>query len=306
RAAAPRPDAGHEVTELLSRVDAALYAAKSRGRNRYCLFDAALNETLERGRDVERDLAGALEAGAVTVWFQPIFRGDGRTVESFEALLRWRHPRHGLIPPPDIVATAAASGLSDTLLRYILERVCTMLRTLRELGLDDVPVAMNVSPRELSQLAIDDIVLETLAAYGLPPALLEIEITEETMLDLRIAKAPLAALSAAGVRVALDDFGVGYSSLAALRQMRVDRIKIDRCFVSCIATSTNDQVMVQAILQIGRSLGMDVVAEGVETAADLGVLQSLGCPGLQGYHLGRPMSLQEVARWVGAPRVGQG
>ena len=280
--------AAASLTHRLSCADEALYAAKSAGRNRARLFDASLEARMERRRDGERDLSPALAEGAVTVWFQPIFGRDGRTLVSLEALVRWDHPRHGWIPPGDIVAAAATAGLTESLLRTILEQVCAMIETLRRHGLDEVRVALNVSPREMAQIAVDEIVLGRLAALGLPPRMLEIEITEETALDIGAVQAKLAVLAEAGIRVTLDDFGIGYSSLASLRQLQAQRIKIDRSLVTGLTGSDDKSGLVQAVLGLGRWLGIEVVAEGVETADDLATLQALGCALFQGYHLGRP------------------
>ncbi|MFC6049711.1 EAL domain-containing protein, partial [Methylobacterium hispanicum] len=181
-------------------------------------------------------------------------------VAGLEALVRWHHPVHGWIPPGDLIAAASAAGLTESLLRFILEQVCTMMLTLRARGLGDVRVAMNVSPREMAQIAVDEIVLGRLRALGLPLPMLEIEITEETALDIEATQGKIAALSQAGIRLALDDFGVGYSALASLRALRADRIKIDRSLVTGLTAVDDKRGLVQAVLGLGRALGLDVVA----------------------------------------------
>jgi diguanylate cyclase (GGDEF)-like protein len=276
------------LTQMLGCADEALYAAKAAGRNRLRLFDEGLSGRREMRRACERDLSQALSENALEVWFQPIFGRGGRVPVGLEALVRWRHPLHGWIPPNEIVATAAMAGLTESLLRFILEQVLTILCALRERGAPDVRVAMNVSPREMAQVAVDEIVLGRLCALGLPPSMLEIEITEETALDIEAVQGKLATVSKAGVRVALDDFGTGYSSLASLRQLRADRVKIDRSLVTGLTTSDDKRGMVHAVLGLGRSLDIEVVAEGIETADDLETLRALGCPLMQGYHLARP------------------
>ncbi|GJD55373.1 putative bifunctional diguanylate cyclase/phosphodiesterase [Methylobacterium dankookense] len=276
------------LTQMLGCADEALYAAKAAGRNRLRLFDDRLSGRREMRRACERDLSHALVESALEVWFQPIFGRGGRVPVGLEALVRWRHPVHGWIPPNEIVATAAMAGLTESLLRFILEQVCTTLCALRERGAPDVRVAMNVSPREMAQVSVDEIVLDRLRVLGLPPSMLEIEITEETALDIEAVQGKLAALSKAGVRIALDDFGTGYSSLASLRQLRADRVKIDRSLVTGLTTSDDKRGMVHAVLGLGRSLDIEVVAEGIETADDLETLRGLGCPLMQGYHLARP------------------
>lgn len=291
------------LTEMLSCADAALYAAKAAGRNHYRLFDAGLRERLQIRRDLERDLSTALAEAAPEVWFQPIYALDAQTLVGLEALVRWHHPRLGWIAPPDLIATAVTAGLTESLLRYILEQVCGMMQILRSRGLGTVRVAMNVSPQEMAQVPVDEIVIERLNGLDLPPAMLEIEITEETALDIAAVQGKLQALSRAGIRVALDDFGIGYSSLSSLRQLRADRIKIDRSFVTGLSASDDKRGLVLAVLGLGRMLGLEVVAEGVESDEDLRTLQGMGCPFLQGYHLGRPMRVSDLEAKVFANRT---
>ncbi len=286
------------LTHLLSQADEALYAAKAGGRNRYRLFDEHLRTRLEMRRDCERDLSAALTEGALAVWFQPIFGAGGRRVASLEALIRWRHPVHGWVPPADIVAAAAMAGLTESLLRFVVEQGCGMVGALRARGMTDLSVAINVSPAEMAQTAVDRIVLDRLRALDLPPSAWEIEITEETTLDIEAVRGKLSALSRAGIRIALDDFGAGYSSLAYLRQLRADRLKIDRSLVTGLAASEDKRGLVQTVLGLGETQRIEIVAEGVESAEDLAALQALGCTHLQGFHLCRPMPAADLLHWL--------
>jgi diguanylate cyclase (GGDEF)-like protein len=295
----------YNIAEMLTAADEALYAAKNTGRNRYYLFDDSLRNRREMRRAVERDLRHGLFSRALEVWYQPVFGRDGKMLISLEALLRWKHPNYGWIPPEDLLAIAAMTGFSEMLISFILAEVCAMIGKLLSLQLDPVWVAMNLSPREVSRIAIDELVLAKLRDLALPPRMLEIEITEETAMNTQPVQDKLNRLSAAGIRIAVDDFGVGYSSLASLRHLQVNRIKIDRCFVTGIAGSASDQILVQTILTLGQSLGLEVVAEGVETADDLELLQSLGCERVQGYHLKPPASRDEVFDWLEQISVGQ-
>jgi diguanylate cyclase (GGDEF)-like protein len=286
------------IAEMLAYADEALYAAKNAGRNRYFLFDDSLRIRREMRRAVERDLRQALSDRALQVWYQPVFGQDGKELVSLEALLRWEHPNFGWIPPEELLAIASITGLSELLIEFILAEVCVMMQNLISLRLDHIWVAMNLSPREVSRIGIDELVLAKLRALALSPAMLEIEITEETAMNTRAVQDKLNRLSEAGIRIAVDDFGVGYSSLASLRNLQVNRIKIDRCFVTGISASGSDQILVQAILNLGQSLGIEVVAEGIETAADLHLLQTLGCERMQGYYLKSPASKAQTLDWL--------
>jgi diguanylate cyclase (GGDEF)-like protein len=291
---------GSDVVEMINLADEALYEAKRAGRNRYRLVDEALHLRLAVRRDVERDLVDAIRTRSLRLWFQPIVTCAERGIHSLEALLRWDHPVHGRIPPEQLIFAAASTGRAEALLRYIVEETCTALHALNDSGsaLAWAPVAINVSPREMTQLAVDELVLGMLAERGVAPHRLKIEITEELALDTQAARTRLNTLSAAGVTIVVDDFGVGYSSLASLRDNYVSQVKVDRSFVSGLKASPGNQVLVSAIVQLGRSLNIEVVAEGVETADDLQVLRSLGCGLAQGYHFARPAPLADIVEWA--------
>lgn len=173
-----------------------------------------------------------------------------------------------------------------------------MMQTLRAMNLGHLRVAMNISPREISQIGVDSLIIARLRKLDLPASMLEIEITEDTAKDIQAVQSKLAALAEAGVRIAVDDFGVGYSSMSSLRQLHVDRIKIDRSFVHGIAASADDRNVVQSILTLGKSLGIEVVAEGVETEASRNILRQLGCSIMQGHYFAKPMPHRETIEWI--------
>ncbi|HTQ72564.1 MAG TPA: EAL domain-containing protein [Acidocella sp.] len=290
--------AERNVTELLTRADEALHAAKEAGRNQFYIFDDILRDRLEMRRDIKRDLQRALADAAPEVWYQPILGYDGQKLVSLEALLRWRHPQYGLVPPQEVIETAAMAGLAEPLLRYILADVCAMIQELRARGLGHVRVAMNISPREISRLAVDEILLAELRKHNCPTSMLEVEITEETVLDIRSVQDKLIRLSRGGVHITIDDFGVGYSTMATLRQPYVKKIKIDRSFVKDISISRGNQILVQSILNLGQSLGLQVVAEGVETKEDRDLLRRIGCGLMQGYFFRKPAPRETVLAWL--------
>ncbi len=289
-----------DVADMISFADEAMHEAKRTGRNRYQVFDGALNQRLATRRDVERDLLQAIGSRDICVWYQPIMSSEGNEVHSLEALMRWNHPRHGYISPEEVVSAAASTGLAEPLLRHLVDEVCRGMRQLEAAGssLAGVPIAINVSPREMAQLAVDDIVLGMLKLRSIAPRRLQLEITEEVALDTHATRGRLSALSAAGIAIVVDDFGVGFSSLASLRSEYVRQVKIDRSFILDLSSSPSNEVLVDAIVQLGHSLGVQVVAEGVETQAELDVLRNLGCGLVQGYHLARPAPLPDVMAWA--------
>ena len=289
-----------DFTDMVSFADEALYEAKRAGRNRYRVVDDALNLRLATRRDVERDLMQAIGARVIELWYQPILERDSGRIHSLEALIRWNHPRHGRVSPEHVVFAAASTGVAEPLLRHILDEICAAIQQLDASGsaLAGVPIAMNVSPREMAQLAVDEMVLGTLQTRGIAARRLQIEITEEVALDTHATRGRLDALSAAGVAIVIDDFGVGYSSLASLRSEHVRQVKIDRSFIDGLAGSPGNQVLVNSVVQIGRSLNIQVVAEGVETQDELAVLEALDCALVQGYLFARPAPLPEVIAWA--------
>lgn len=271
------------LAEILSRADVALYTAKSRGRNEFCVFTEELDQILQRRQCIERDLGPAIETRDIAIWFQPVVALDSGSVVGFEALLRWFHPHHGTISPPEIVMAARETGMLQKLTEAVFYSCCSLLRDLARSGCHEFRVAMNVSPRELEAGNIDDFILEGLQTNDLPASMFEIEITEEAPVDQERVEEKLGRLSDAGVSIAIDDFGTGFSTLASLKNGRINKVKIDKTFIRGLAQSPGDQLLVGAVINLGRTLGIEVVAEGVETDADRKVLQSLGCRTAQGF-----------------------
>ncbi|MDX8454658.1 EAL domain-containing protein [Mesorhizobium sp. VK9D] len=282
------------LTEMLLKADFALYAAKRGGRNEYCLFDAGLDSALERKNCIERDLRGAIEAGTLCSWFQPLVRLDTSAVVGFEALLRWRHDVHGAISPPEIVTAARETGLLSFLSETVFRNCCAMIGELVRQGRQDVRVAMNLSPRELEAGNVDDMILDGLKAKNVPAAMLEIEITEEAPVDRDRVDEKVGRLADAGISIVLDDFGTGFSTLVSLKDSRIRKIKIDKNFVRDLAKSLEDQAVVEAVIGLGRTLGIEVMAEGVETDADRMILRSLGCMIAQGYLFSAALPMRDA------------
>jgi EAL domain-containing protein (putative c-di-GMP-specific phosphodiesterase class I) len=240
----------------------------------------------------------ALANESLEVWYQPIVTDNGSKVDTFEALLRWRHPSHGWIPSQNIVDTAAIIGLAETLLRFIIRDVIVMAVMLKSIDREDIRIAVNISPRELAQIPVDELILTKLEKMGVAPSVLELEITEDAAVNPGFISSRLARLARSGVRIAIDDFGVGYSSLASLQQIRADRVKIDKTFVTGTTLGSADRSLIDAVLRVSEAYGFDVVAEGVETESDYLTMRKLGCRLMQGYLFAKPMPKDKAVAWL--------
>jgi len=292
------PEHERDANGLFTCADMALYEAKASGRRCYHVFNSALKERIERRLRIETQLGEALADGVVEAFFQPQIALASGAVAGFEALVRWDHPTMGPIRPDEIVAAAKVMHLSDKLTGLMARAACGLIKSLDASERDDIVVAVNVSPSEFNAYS-PAAVLEAIAReQGVAPERLEIEITEEALLDTDAAQADLEALEAAGFGLAVDDFGMGHSSLAYLLRLKITRLKIDRRFVDGIAKSAANRALVTALVSVGRSLSIDIVAEGVETPEDADILRRLGCRYAQGYFYGRPMPLVAAMDWM--------
>jgi len=276
--------------ELLCDADIAMYAAKRGGKSRFEVFEQTMRDHTQWRARLEQRLARAVELGEIEVHYQPIVGLDSGRVTAVEALARWRHPEDGLIAPGVFVPIAEESGLIGEIGREVLRRACRAVRRWRESipGSEDLAVTVNVSVRQLQSGDFSGHLVEALAESGLPPSGLTLEITESMLLeDSDTVAAELRTIRALGVRLAMDDFGAGYSSLASLLRTQVQMLKIDRTFLDLDTTSQGS--LVRAVADLGRSLRLTVVAEGVETAEQLARVRAAGCDAAQGYFLSRPL-----------------
>jgi diguanylate cyclase (GGDEF)-like protein len=286
------------VSDLLLAADEAMHAAKQAGRNRIQVYNQALDTVLGIKRDIARDLPEALANKHIALHFQPIIGSRARRTDSFEGLLRWQHPSHGWVNPEIIVLAAAQNGLADSLTRHIVDQACEGLLLFSRQYSDTIRVAINISPREVLQLPVDDIVIEALRRHKLPAQRLELEITEDAALDMDATRDKLERLSCAGIDVAVDDFGIGYSSLGLIRSRFIKRIKIDRSFSSEIARHYDARAVIAAAVSLGKSLNLQVVAEGVESREQLEALLEMGCDLFQGYYFSRALPLPQALEWL--------
>jgi diguanylate cyclase (GGDEF)-like protein/PAS domain S-box-containing protein len=287
-------DPADDVSTTIRRADLALRAAKAAGKSCVRTAGHAIDSAMGRRARLARDLPTALEQEQFRVVYQPIAGSADRRVVGLEALVRWDHPVLGTVPPDEFIALAEDDGLIVPLQRWVLNRALADAAALRADGWD-LQLGVNVSVRHLQAGCLAPDVAQALAATGLPPGNLVLEVTESVMLDARDRlESDLATLREMGCKIALDDFGRGYSSLAYLARLPVDVLKMDREFVADIDRDPRGAALVATVVELGRTLGMDVVAEGVETPGQLQELRGMGCPFLQGWLFGRPVALDEL------------
>lgn len=286
------PRDGHDLDALMGNADTALRRVKSSGRVGHAFYTPSMDAERRAHLAFERDVSAAVQAGQLSVAYQP--QADARTcaIKGFEALLRWKHPVHGFVSPAKFIPAAEACGAIAEIGAFVLrEALAQAARWPSHLR-----VSVNVSPAQIVHADFAQLVEETLAEAGVEASRLEIEVTESLFIyDSKAAMKTLERLKASGVSVAMDDFGTGYSSLSTLRSFPFDRIKIDRSFVFDMVTNKDAAAIVNAIMGLGRAMGRPVVAEGVETREQLEALQHLGCDEVQGYLFGKPLPIEEYA-----------
>ncbi|MCC6792739.1 MAG: EAL domain-containing protein, partial [Thermomicrobiales bacterium] len=296
----------HQAEELLRAADMALYRAKRAGRGMLVVFDPSERDASEDWLVLESDLRRALGGGELVLFYQPVLDLDTYQVVTVEALARWKHPTRGLLPPSEFIPLAEETGLITIITRWAVAESCRQLAEWkRELGMrapDHVNV--NLTTRDLRDPDFVDRVMGALEDAGLPSSALRLEITEQVLVEeIRAAAKTLGTLRAKGVRLAIDDFGAGASSLASLRSVDAEVLKLDRSFVRGITEGGDDQVLVGAITAMAHALGLQVTAEGIETGEQLAAVQAAGCDRGQGYFFARPMPAGAMSVWLAGEGV---
>nr|WP_296064124.1 EAL domain-containing protein [uncultured Actinoplanes sp.] len=302
---APGED-GLGAEQLLGNADLAMYAAKRAGRNGYALFDPTMTASVLHEAQLRADLERALEREEFVVLYQPVVDMQTQLLTSVEALVRWQHPRDGLLGPHHFIAAAEANGLIVPLGRWVLRQACAQLASWRRAApaAASLKVNVNLSARQFQYAGLVDDVAAALADAGLDAASLTLEITESMLMaDIQSAKETLHALRRLGVRLAIDDFGTGYSSLSYLKQLPVDVIKIDKTFVDEVHIDEDDVALVDAVAGLGAALKMQTVAEGIETGEQWETLRRLGIDHGQGFLFGRPVDAGRMAALLPQPRT---
>ncbi|MGF2508822.1 putative bifunctional diguanylate cyclase/phosphodiesterase, partial [Ralstonia pseudosolanacearum] len=298
------PDDGAGQHDLLTNADAAMYHAKGMGRDTYCFFEASMNTNVHQQLQLVQDLRLALERHELVLHYQPKFSAPHGPVVGVEALVRWQHPERGLVQPDAFIPLAEKTGLIVPLGAWVLDEACRQMAQWRREGHAQWSIAVNLSAVQFAHAALVDTVRDTLARHALEPQGLTLEITESTaMRDADASLHILQQLHAMGVRISIDDFGTGYSSLLYLKRLPASELKIDRGFVRDLAHDSEDAAIVSAVVALGQTLNLRIVAEGVETEAQQAFLTRLGCHALQGNLLGRPMTAQAVLEAAGLARA---
>lgn len=289
------PRDGAETEVLLKNADIAMYAVKVAGKGHHRFFQPELFETIRNRRELEQSLVAALEQDQFLVVYQPRVDAMSGQLCSMEALVRWRHPQHGMVPPLEFIPVAESSGLISQLGEVVIEKVCQQMARWQAAGQELVPVSINVSARQFGRGDVHQVLASALARHRIDARMIEVEITESAMMDEQNrAVEQLSAIRALGVRLLVDDFGTGYSSLSQLQKFAMDGLKIDRAFTMELGRSEQGEVFVRAILSMAHALGMSVVAEGVETREQLDILRALQCNEVQGYFISRPVPAEHM------------
>ena len=293
------PEDGDSTEKLLQKAEQTMTLAKSRSRNRYQFYIASVDSEMRRRRELEKDLRDALAQNQLHLVYQPQVDYRDHRVVGVEALLRWQHPQHGFVAPDLFIPLAEQNGTTIPIGEWILDQTCRQLREWHDQGFSDLRMAINLSTVQLHHAELPRVVNNLMQVYRLPPRSLELEVTETGLMeDISTAAQHLLSLRRSGALIAIDDFGTGYSSLSYLKSLPLDKIKIDKSFVQDLLEDEDDATIVRAIIQLGKSLGMQVIAEGVETAEQEAYIIAQGCHEGQGYLYSKPLPARELTLFL--------
>jgi diguanylate cyclase (GGDEF)-like protein len=293
------PEDGDSTEKLLQKAEQTMTLAKTRSRNRYQFYIASVDSEMRRRRELEKDLREALVRNQFHLVYQPQISYRDHRVVGVEALIRWTHPEHGFVPPDQFIPLAEQNGTIIAIGEWVLDQACKQLREWHDQGFVDLRMAVNLSTVQLHHSELPRVVNNLLQIYRLPPRSLELEVTETGLMeDISTAAQHLLSLRRSGALIAIDDFGTGYSSLSYLKSLPLDKIKIDKSFVQDLIDDDDDATIVRAIIQLGKSLGMQVIAEGVETSEQEAYIISEGCHEGQGYFYSKPLPARELLAYL--------
>jgi EAL domain-containing protein (putative c-di-GMP-specific phosphodiesterase class I) len=293
------PDDARDAATLLKNADIAMYRAKEQGKNTYQFFSSEATAATFEHLMLETSLRRALEREEFILHFQPIVDLRSQRVTSMETLVRWQHPDFGMVPPAKFIPLAEETGLIVPIGQWVLEHACRAARALHARGFGELHVAVNLSPRQFRERDLARSVALILERTGLPPRLLELEVTEGSVMEnAEVAIRTLHDLKAMGIHLSIDDFGTGYSSLAYLKRFPIEALKVDQSFVRDITSDPDDAAIASAIIAMGHSLRLTIIAEGVETTDQLAFLRERECHKVQGFLFARPMPMEQMAAYL--------
>jgi diguanylate cyclase (GGDEF)-like protein/PAS domain S-box-containing protein len=289
------PHDGQDVQELLKNADSAMYRAKEQGKNNYELYSPVLNEKAMEKLMLQNSLQNALARNEFIIYYQPIVNTKTKNIVGLEALMRWKHPKLGIIPPSDFIPLAEETGIILPMTEWILKKVCSQCKEWHEKGYKDLYVAVNLSSQHFNKKNWDKMILEALSESKLKPSSLELEINENSIMK----NAPqtikvINSLRQKGIKFSIDDFGTGYSSLSYLTQFPIDGLKIDQSFMRFITTDSDDAAIITAIVYMAHNLNLRVTAEGIENSDQLKFMDSIDCDYAHGYYFSRPVPKDEI------------
>ncbi len=291
------PQDGRNIRELLKNADAAMYFAKSQGRNAFQFYSSQINAISQARLRLSADLHRAVDNNEFHLSFQPQYTLPEHELRGVEVLLRWNHPEHGAVSPTHFIPLADKTGVIEELGRWVLRETLRQFRIWQDLGCAPAHISVNISPRQIRQAGLEDYIYQLLVNSDVDPSHLELELTETALLEANQRVLDfMTKLDSVGVKFALDDFGTGYSSLTHLRTFPLSTVKVDQSFVRHLPGNRGDAAIVSAVVSLAANLGMQVVAEGVETADHAKTLERLGCRSAQGYYLGIPVGAEDITR----------
>jgi len=291
------PQDGRDGDSLIRNADQAMYLAKEKGRSRYQIYTPALDVQASRRLALEESLRQALERGEFLLYYQPKVSIRTGRIASIEALARWHHPEFGMVPPSQFIPLAEDTGLIVPLGEWVLRTACAQNKAWQDAGFPPMRISVNFSPRQFQEFDLAELVAQILAETGLEPCWLELEVTENLMLhNEEQTIAMLRRLGEMGVQISIDDFGTGYSTFSYIKKLPIHALKIDQSFVSDIGSNRNDAAIVSAMIRMGQSLQLNVIAEGVETEEQRLLLDALDCPEMQGHLFSRALPAEEIGK----------
>lgn len=288
------PHDGDDTNDLIKAADTAMYAAKKSGKNQYAFYETAMTDAAHHRLTIENDLRTALYEEQFELYYQPKISLSTGNVHSVEALIRWNHPEKGLCAPDTFISDAERMGLIIELGEWVVKQACAQIKSWHAQGLKDISIAVNISPMHFAQTNFSEEIVKIVNDMGVSPSLIEMEITESTSRDHRIFSSTCQQLRALGFSIAIDDFGTGYSSLSVLKGAAVDVLKVDREFVRHLPNDSQSSILIGTILGMSNALGLQVVAEGIETEEQLQVLVAMGCHMAQGYYFSKPVPARQI------------